>query len=116
MRRMRDEKRAVFLQAKRCSDGAFEITPPDNIVIKDGMDLTLYAKPVDGNSRVSRFTVGSGKVRKGKQKQATLKLLQRDGRIQLNDKLQYYVRVPQKKGILSERFIKVLLSRSTEDE
>ena len=116
MRRMRDEKKAVFLQVKRCNDGAFEITPPDNIVIRDGMDLTLYAKPVDGTSRVTRFTVGTGKAKKGSQKRVTLKLAQRDGRIQLNDRLQYYVRVPKKKGILSERLMKVLLPRSTDEE
>ena len=114
MRRMRDEKKAVFLQAKRCNDGAFEITPPANIVIRNGMNLTLYAEPVDINSQVSRFTVGSGKVKKDKR--VTLKLSQRDDRIQLNEKLRYYVRVPKKKGILSRRIMKVLLPGASEDD
>ncbi len=114
MRRMKDEKKAVFLQAKRCNDGSFEISHSDNIVIANGMDLTLYAKPVDASSKVARFTVGSGKVKKGKH--ITLKLSHQDDRIQLNDKLQYFVRVPKKKGILPDRIIKLLLPQSSDND
>ncbi len=114
MRRMRDEKKAVFLQVKRCDDGTFEIKPPDNITIENGMNLTLYAKPVDHNQQIARFTVGSGRVSKGNR--VSLKLTQRDSRIQLNEKLQYYVRVPQRKRILRNRMVKKLLQRLSEDD
>ncbi len=66
MRRMRDEKRSVFLKAKRRNGGAFEITPPINVSIIDGMELTLYAKPLNSKSQISRYTVGSGTEKKEK--------------------------------------------------
>ena len=113
MRRLSDEKKAVFLQAHRRGDGDFVIVPHPNVTIKNGMDLTVYAKPVDNRATMARFTIGSGKVRQGKD--TTLKLTRQDGRIKLNDDLQYFVRVPRKKSSLQERILRALISKENDD-
>lgn len=113
MRRLRDEKKAVFLQAQRRGDGAFVIIPPENVTITNGMDVTVYAKPMDSKATIARFTIGSGKIKKGQN--TTIRLTQRDNRIQLNDDLKYFVRVPQKKNFLHGRIVRALFSKETDD-
>ena len=114
MRRLSDEKKAVFLRAERCADGAFMITPQSNVKVEDGMNLTVYAKPVDRKATIARFTIGSGKVEKGNG--ITLKLTQQDGQIRLNDNLQYFVRVPHKRSSLHKSIVRALLPGKSDDD
>lgn len=113
MRDLSDENKVMFLKAKLRNDGTFVLEPSRKANIKNDMDLTVYAKPIDKSNRISKFSVGSGKVQQGDT--ITLKLTHQDKRIKLNNDLQYFVRVPKKKHPLQLRLLRALNLDESDD-
>lgn len=114
MRSLRDEKRkGLFLKAEHMN-GDFVFTVPQNVQIKGDTDITVYAKLKNNTKKIPRFTVGVGRIAGGSP--ARLKLTKQDSRITLNNSLEYYVRVPQKKNNFFERIIKAVSEDNSQDD